>query len=81
MLVEIANDPLDALSVPATRSYLIFGVIMNGAEPDVGSCVADEVLAATPLEVLSDPDPDPDALAELQSSMMSSMQKCAAADA
>lgn len=76
--VTPTTDPLDAIAVPATRSYLLLGVVTSGLDPSVGACVADQVLAEVPLDVLSDPDPSPEVLSDVQSTMFDSMQKCAA---
>ena len=74
--VEPVTDPMDAIAVPATRSFIIYAVVLAGMDAAVGTCVADDVLATVPLELLSDPDPDDDAIAEIQASMGRSMQSC-----
>lgn len=74
--VSLATDPLDAIAVPASRSFLVYGTVLAGLEPDTGLCVADTVLAAVSLELLSDPDPAPEDVEKLQSTMFQAMQSC-----
>ena len=79
-LADPVTDPFDALALPATRSYVILGtVLQEDASPDEGACVADTVIAQVPLDVLSNPDPSDDELDQLFAVMESAGPKCVAA--
>lgn len=76
--IDPVTDPLDALSLPTTRSYVMLSASYQGATPDEGACVGDAVVAQVPLEVLSDPAPSDEELDQLFGVMSSAGAKCAA---
>ena len=76
-LPDPVTDPIDALSVPTTRSYVIQGTVAQlGASPHDGACVGDEVIAEVPLEVLIDPEPSDDELDQFFEAMGAAGKSC-----
>jgi hypothetical protein len=78
-LADPVTDPLDAIALPATRSYVMLGSTWQGAPIEASACVGDAVVAQVPLEVLADPEPSDEELDQLFAVMGGAGSKCAAA--
>lgn len=78
-LADPLTDPLDALTLPASRSYVMLVTIQQGVPLDASACVGDAVVNDVPLEVLTDPEPSDEELEQLFSTMSDAGAKCAAA--
>ena len=71
------TDPLDAIALPTSRSYSMYGTMLQlGATPEEGACVGDLVVTQLPLEVLAVPDPTDEQLDQYVDAMTSAGQKC-----
>jgi hypothetical protein len=71
-----AVSSADVLVYPALRAYLWAAYRPEGIEPAVVECMATALLTGLPVEVLSDPDPPEDDLAEVQALVFRSMSEC-----
>jgi hypothetical protein len=79
-LPDPLTDPVDALSIPTTRSYVIQGTVTQlGASPHDGACVGDEVIAEVPFDVLTDPAPSDEELDRFFEVMGAAGQSCGVA--
>lgn len=74
----IVTSGLDALAVVQMRSLLRVWLHDMGDLSTV-VCAVDSVLAGVPIEALSDPDPSPEVVGEVQEIIRSSVAACAAA--
>ncbi|QGG96734.1 hypothetical protein [Actinomarinicola tropica] len=72
----IVVDPMEALALPATRSFVIYGVVDQGFEPEVGVCVWDELLVAVPVKALVAPAPPPRVVGQVQDTLMDALLSC-----
>ena len=71
------TDPLDAIALPTSRSYSMYGTMLQlGATPEEGACVGDLVVTQLPLEVLAVPEPTDEQLDQYVDAMTSAGQKC-----
>ena len=70
------TDPLVAIALPSTRSYLVYAAVQSGLPVEAGQCVAEEVLGATSVDLLGDPDPDEAELDALISRVGEAMVTC-----
>ncbi|HEY5859550.1 MAG TPA: hypothetical protein VIX62_04635, partial [Actinomycetota bacterium] len=78
-LADPVTDPLDAIALPATRSYVMLGGTQEGLPVEASACIGDAVVEQVPLEVLADPEPSDEELDHLFEVMGGAGSKCAAA--
>ncbi|MBK5221721.1 MAG: hypothetical protein JJE52_02355 [Acidimicrobiia bacterium] len=74
--VESLTDPNTALSIPATRSYLILNAVGAGLSVDGGACVVEVVFGTVPTSMLVDPSPTAAEILDVQTRVGNAVTKC-----
>lgn len=72
----IVTGGIAAINLPSTRSYLQASFLGQGAPRTTVDCMVDNVLSEVDAELLADPNPSDEAIAEFEQLMFSSMMSC-----